>query len=163
MESKEPKKKAAKLKKMARPDSSTESWIQEGLSIALKNRVKEANPKCNSGGTPLHEAASEGHEDMCRLIMEAGISDRNPGDKEGNTPLHKAAYNGHLGVCRFIVGQLTTEENKNPANKVGKTPLYLAAWLGHTEICRILIENTQARVLGFMLWTTHLNILRRVS
>ena len=146
MESIEPKKKAAKLKKMGRPDSSTESWIQEGLSIALKNRVKEANPKCNSRGTPLHEAASEGHEDMCRLIMEAGISDRNPGDKEGNTPLHKAAYNGHLGVCRFIVGQLTTEENKNPADNVGKTPLHLAAYLGHTEICRILIENTQARV-----------------
>ena len=135
---------------VARPDSSTELWRQEGLSIALKNRVKEANPKCNNGGTPLHEAASEGHKDMCCLIISlissAGISNRNPGDKEGNTPLHKAAYNGHLPVCRLIVGQLTAEENKNPANEFGETPLHLAAWLGHTEICRILIENTQARV-----------------
>ena len=49
------------------------------------------SPKCNLGQTPLHLAASNGHLDVCKHIMEKSAN-KNPRNNDGETPLHLAAY-----------------------------------------------------------------------
>merc|ERR1712038_135966 len=89
--------------------------------------------------TPLHEAAKNGHLEICKLIMDT-IDDKNPAirtrRKDGWTPLHEAAENGHLEVWRLIIDNT---ENKNPicnreGNSEGVTPMQLAATNGHWDV-----------------------------
>lgn len=53
-------------------------------------QLTEKNPATVNGATPLHEAADEGHADICRLILDS-VEDKNPADSVGDTPLHGAA------------------------------------------------------------------------
>ena len=55
--------------------------------IKFSTNPNQANQK---GWTPLHEAAFQGHLEVCRLIL-GKIEDTNPPDEEGETPLHTAA------------------------------------------------------------------------
>ena len=64
----------------------------------------DKNPKSKSGITPLHNAAREGHVQVCKLILEFGLKEKNPSEVDGKTPLHWAAENGHLET--FKVGEL---------------------------------------------------------
>ena len=51
------------------------------------------NPSTSTGSTPLHEAAEEGHPEICRLMLGNIPPDDNinPPDNVGDTPLHHAA------------------------------------------------------------------------
>ena len=42
--------------------------------------VENSNPRDDSGTTPLHEAANEGHFNMCQFIMMF-TREKNPGDE----------------------------------------------------------------------------------
>ena len=70
--------------------------------------VEEINPKSDWGLTPLHHAASSGHQSICELIIK-DIKDKNQNHKHGQleeintngsvcTPLHIAAFQGHLSI-----------------------------------------------------------------
>ena len=52
-------------------------------------------------GTPLHEAAREGHAMIVRLLLTAG-ADRTVRDREGLTPLERARAAGHREVCALL-------------------------------------------------------------
>jgi ankyrin repeat protein len=49
----------------------------------------DVNSKDNDGWTPLHEAASEGHNKIVELLVTKG-ADVNAKDKNGDTPLDMA-------------------------------------------------------------------------
>ena len=70
--------------------------------ITISGKVETKNPKEKNGWTPLHDAALNGYQDVCRFILE-NVADKNPEDDCGNTPLHEAAANGHLDVFRYII------------------------------------------------------------
>ena len=77
----------------------------------ILNSIDEKNPTDMMGGTPLHEAADNGHLEIVKLIM-GHVKDKNPAMKHyGTTPLHYAAEKGHLEICRLIIQNV---ENKNP-------------------------------------------------
>ena len=63
-----------------------------------------------TGWTPIHQAAENGHEQVCKLIMDK-IKDKNPADLKGRTPLHIAAKNGYLAVCELILDELEDKNN----------------------------------------------------
>lgn len=63
-----------------------------------------------AGWTPIHQAAENGHEQVCKLIMDK-IKDKNPADLKGRTPLHIAAKNGYLAVCELILDELEDKNN----------------------------------------------------
>ena len=78
------------------------------------------NPGDVFGNTPLHEAAKNGHFDVCELILPlVHVDDKNPKDGEGMTPLHCAASGLHSNICRLITNEI---EDKHPVNDDGETP-----------------------------------------
>ena len=51
--------------------------------------------------TPLHEAAENGHLEICRLITES-LWDKNPADNDGTTPLDLARRNGFTEIAQLF-------------------------------------------------------------
>ena len=72
--------------------------------------------------TPLHLAASEGHLDICQMLLERNADVRVHGDS-GDTPLHLAASSHHLEIVRIL---LQYNAEVNPGNEDGCTPLLMA-------------------------------------
>ena len=52
--------------------------------------------------TALHQAAWNGHLDVCRLLLDWGAK-VDPLDEWKETPLHLAAWAGHLSVVKLLV------------------------------------------------------------
>ncbi|XXG39658.1 hypothetical protein AAC387_Pa01g0559 [Persea americana] len=90
-------------------------------------------PMKNSGDTLLHVAASEGQNEVVKIVRELlreELQDM-PGNAFGNTPLHLAAGNGHAETCRLIIEvapDLITKTNDD-----GLTPIFLAALTGYYD------------------------------
>ena len=85
-------------------------------------QVDDQNPADYSGSTPLHLAAREGLEDICRLIM-GRVENKNPANHAGWTPLHLAVTHGHSNVCRLIADSV---DDPNPALHLDGLPWF---WL----------------------------------
>ena len=68
----------------------------------IKNLPTNKNPIFNSGGSPLHLAAENGHVELCRMIMDE-IEDIFPKTEDKTTPLHLATRGGHTAVKDLIL------------------------------------------------------------
>jgi ankyrin repeat protein len=89
----------------------------------LTSRIHESNPIHNNfsdclklllefGGstnnrrddkfTPLHAAATEGHDECLRLLLEHGAH-VNETDQSGRTPLYWSARQGHEECCQLLL------------------------------------------------------------
>jgi ankyrin repeat protein len=93
----------------------------------------------NNGNTPLHFAASEGHLEVARMLLELG-ADVNSQNDEGLTPLQRASQvqrEGESGIMRLL---LDYGANVNVHDKRRNTPLHFAASEGHLEVARMLLE-----------------------
>lgn len=90
-------------------------------------------PMKNSGDTLLHVAASEGQNEVVKIVrklLREELQDI-PDNAFGNTPLHLAAGNGHAETCRLIIEvapDLITKTNDD-----GLTPIFLAALTGYYD------------------------------
>lgn len=74
------------------------------------------------GHTPLHRAASLGHEKIVHLLLYQLNIEIDVQDNEGNTPLHLACEDGNNSVAIVLV---TKGANIKIQNKQEKTPLEL--------------------------------------
>ena len=77
------------------------------------------NPGNINGWTPLHDAASNGHFEICKLIME-NIQDKNPCTTNNYlimkfTPLELARAHGHHQIEDYIISQLVKIEKDSKA------------------------------------------------
>ena len=64
-------------------------------------KIADKNPADNFGRTPLHEAAKEGHLDICRLIIE-NVDNKHPVDQMGRTPKFSALKNKYVAVAQLF-------------------------------------------------------------
>jgi ankyrin repeat protein len=71
----------------------------------IKKKFGITNPKNKSGRTPLHEAATNGHTEICHYILEFE-NEKNPEDKDGWTPYNLAAEEGHDVICQMMTSFL---------------------------------------------------------
>ena len=71
----------------------------------ILDNFEDKNPKDQSGSTPLHYAAQNGHYELCALIMEK-IQDKNPPNEFGITPLDLAHHMNHVETCKLIAKQI---------------------------------------------------------
>ncbi|PIK60415.1 putative ankyrin repeat and KH domain-containing protein mask [Apostichopus japonicus] len=87
--------------------------------------------------TPLMEAASAGHVDIVKLLLEYE-ADVNAQSSAGNTPLMYACSGGHEEIVKILLdnGAKIEDHNEN-----GHTPLMEAASSGHVAIAKILLER----------------------
>eukprot|EP00435_Cladocopium_sp_Y103_P047197 s322_g13.t2 len=90
-----------------------------------------------SGCTPLHCAAMNGHVQAICLLLEAW-AEIDPMETDGKTPLHFAAENGHLECVKRLLCAGADFEKR--AVDDGSTPLLLAAENGHLSVVQHLVR-----------------------
>jgi ankyrin repeat protein len=88
--------------------------IEKGGDITSKN---------NEGIDPLIAAASEGHDDCVKLLLETGKVDVNAVDKDGTTALMATAVRGHHKTLQLLISH---GSKVNAQNTDGHTALMFA-------------------------------------
>jgi cytohesin len=104
------------------------------LLDGVQPRVDEIDGQLNR---PLLTAASEGHAEVVRELLDGGVGPNIARTSDGCTPLYIAAYQGHAHVVRELLDS-GADPNK-PAN--GSSPLCAAAGQGHAEVVRELLDG----------------------
>ncbi|KAF7968340.1 hypothetical protein HWV62_30929 [Athelia sp. TMB] len=88
-------------------------------------------------GTALQAASSEGHLEICQLLLEHG-ADLNASGGEYGTALQAASSEGHLEICQLL---LEHGADLNASGGEYGTALQAASSKGHLEICQLLLEH----------------------
>src|SRR6267142_411355 len=113
-----------------------------GLPAILKFLVGERPqdihcPSFDDISTPLHGAASNGHVEPARTLLECG-ADASAHDKDGWTPLHRASYGRRVELVRVLLDHGVDATVKD---KRGSSPLHWVSSWGDVELARILLER----------------------
>jgi len=92
------------------------------------------------GNTPLHAAARNGHDEIVKLLIDAGAQIDAP-NRYRETPLHWASYSDHPGTSNIIKQLLAAGAPVGAFSKNGWTPLHKAAYWGHPRVARQLLDG----------------------
>ncbi|KAF9331564.1 hypothetical protein BGZ91_012074, partial [Linnemannia elongata] len=96
-----------------------------------------------TGMNPLHFAASRGHDDIVRILIDQAGAGVDTQDREGETALLKASYAGSLAVVCFL---LKRGANVHQRDKDGWTALHNASSKGFIDIAQVLLEKGEADI-----------------
>uniref|UniRef100_A0A8C3ADZ0 Ankyrin repeat domain 52a n=1 Tax=Cyclopterus lumpus TaxID=8103 RepID=A0A8C3ADZ0_CYCLU len=90
--------------------------------------------------TPIHVAASNGHSDCLRMMIDYGEEGdlTNVSDKFGQTPLMLAVLGGHTDCVHFLLEKGASPDAKD---KRSSTSLHRGAVLGHDDCVTALLEH----------------------
>ncbi len=94
----------------------------------------------NDADTPLQFAASLGHVQAMRVLLDHGAEIEASGTL-GYTPLHRAAYDGHTSAVTLLLKYRANPEGRNGVDGAACTPLHLAAMGGHTSVIQSLLAS----------------------
>ena len=96
----------------------------------------------NQGGvTPLIVAATHGHLNLCKMLIERGGAQPNICQSiTFNSPLHYAAEAGHIDVVTYLISE-KIGAIINAQNWAGLTPLSFAACAGQAQCAAVLING----------------------
>ncbi len=113
----------------------------EGDAARVKELLKEdpdlAVEKDVRNETPLHVAAREGHLEVIKVVLKAGVP-IDIGDNEESTALDVAAIYGHVEVAEYLLKKGAALDH---ADVNGLTPLHFAAYNIQPEVAALLIER----------------------
>ncbi|AET37852.1 uncharacterized protein Ecym_2099 [Eremothecium cymbalariae DBVPG len=100
-------------------------WVaaSDGLTETVEKLLQQqpgltANSKDPNGYTAVHGAASYGHVDLLRLLVNKYHGDINVRDNDGDTPLH---HTEDVATAKVIIEELNADFQAT--NNEGKTPL----------------------------------------
>ena len=96
------------------------------------------------GWTPLHSAASAGHESVAALLVSLGAA-ASATTAQQRTPLHYAASKGQAGIVALLLGAGAPADARDAT---GTTALHRAAATGRLGICRARACRGPFRVHG---------------
>uniref|UniRef100_A0AAQ5XAS0 Ankyrin repeat and sterile alpha motif domain containing 1A n=1 Tax=Amphiprion ocellaris TaxID=80972 RepID=A0AAQ5XAS0_AMPOC len=94
----------------------------------------------NTGYTPLHHAALNGHSDVVEALLRNEAL-TNIADNKGCYPLHLAAWKGDEHIVKLLIHQGPSHPKLNEQNNDNETPLHCAAQYGHSRVVRLLLEE----------------------
>ena len=102
-----------------------------------------------SGNTPLHIAASRGHQQTVRNLLTSHKYEVNCTNTKHRTPLHLACFKGHIDIVRTLLCEFGADVNAQDFQN--SRPLNLAALGGHTNVvCALITEfGCSPQVRGF--------------
>jgi ankyrin repeat protein len=119
-------------------------WLTRSPDIVrlLFDNGANLHVRDNSGNTPLHLAASGGHLEAARTLLELK-ADVNSLDGKGSTPLHRALEGVPRGpdIVRLVRLLFDNGADLHARDNSGDTPLHSAASRGHLEVTRMLLEH----------------------
>lgn len=107
------------------------------VRLLLRHGREQLDCPGPKGFTVLHKAVEQGHEEMVRILLEAGALVA-AHDTQGMTALHIAARRGYLSLARLLVLEGAVVHVKD---KDDLCPLDYAATGGYTELVQYLLEN----------------------
>jgi hypothetical protein len=110
--------------------------FQDLVEHLIAKHPEHVNANGGKEMTPMHAAASGGHVNILRLLLEHG-ADVDSLNKYGETPLHRASWNGKLDAGHTL---LDFGADINAQNEDHWTPLFHAVFHGHAEFALMLIE-----------------------
>lgn len=99
--------------------------------LAMQAQVEDRGQKNDC--TPLMEAASAGHVEIIRLLIQHN-ADVNAQSSTGNTPLMYACAAGRVDAVKEL---LAAGANIEDHNENGHTPLMEAASAGYVEVAKV--------------------------
>ena len=107
-----------------------EANIEARGTIKIDGKVVE-------GCTALWIAASNGHFDVVRLLIEqnAEVDSRT---SSNSTPLRSAAFDGRLDILSYLV---ESGADVNARNSYNSTPLIVTCWKGHQDVASYLVKH----------------------
>ena len=123
-------------------DGRLHTWCKEGKI----KKVREFIDTCKDlplrlayrrgvfGYTPLHEAVSNGHSDILKLLLRYN-GDVNSRANSGYTPLHLAASSGHTNCVRVLLDNGADIAN---TDEYGKTPIQTAELSSKHGVVKVL-------------------------
>lgn len=91
----------------------------------------------DSGYTPLHYAAREGHAECVRALLASGANANARTRAGGATPLHRAAFTGS-GACVMLLLEGGADPCLRDAD--GESALHKASANGHADVVRALLR-----------------------
>lgn len=103
--------------------------------IAEHADVDELDP---NGDAPLVMAAYLGHDEIVRLLLDAGADVGAVDPSMHATALHAAAYAGRTGSARLLIEGGVDINRQGPRN--GYTALHDAIWENHADTARVIID-----------------------
>lgn len=117
----------------------------EALKLLLDHAVSTSSDftlsaikQTYSGWTPLLLAATYGHAEVARVLLDNGL-DPNVSDSSFRTPLYMACLDGYAPVVDVLLENPNTRVN--PLNKSDYIPLYEAVFRGDVGIAAALLAH----------------------
>ncbi|KAF8934986.1 hypothetical protein BGZ58_005306, partial [Dissophora ornata] len=117
--------------------------VQEILTQSPQLKDSIDNISSATGMNPLHFAASRGHDEIVRILIDQAGAVVDVQDREGETALLKASYSGCYPVVCFL---LKRGANVHQRDKDGWTALHNASSKGFIDIAQVLLEKGEADI-----------------
>jgi len=97
--------------------------------------------------TPLHIAASDGHLDACKLLVEAGASPHAK-DRWGHTPFDDAAVRSHDAIVAFFNSALPKKASDGVSDTVSSVSHASGGLFSPAEASHSMSAGSHSRVDG---------------
>ncbi|XP_057688557.1 histone-lysine N-methyltransferase EHMT1a isoform X2 [Corythoichthys intestinalis] len=118
--------------------SAKEGELQRVIRLLVDGKDPNFLMDVQNKRTPLHAAATEGHEEICHMLIQAGAN-LEMLDEEQRTPLMAACVNNQLETVKYLIRAGAAINHKD---SMGFTCLHLASKLGHYYVVQHLLSKT---------------------